>query len=246
MEKEIIKYLKFCKSKNLNNKTIRLYKAILYTYLNSKSLENMLNIIKSKKPGTQYIYKAVLINFLEFIHDKEKANRAKLFKNETQGTIYRKVLSKEYIEYRLKENTTDDEKTKFIKNLFLFIFQTGIRADEINHIVENNGHIIIKGKGSKFREIIYKKETWAKIKPLLFKYKWMLSYPNLLRYIKIIFNDKEVGVHTLRRSFATHMLIAGANPKTVQMQMGHTDINTTYKYLNLSYKKNAEEYNKYM
>ena len=34
--------------------------------------------------------------------------------------------------------------------------------------------------------------------------------------------------HSIRRSHATHMLLSGANPKTVMMQLGHSKVETTY------------------
>jgi integrase/recombinase XerD len=38
------------------------------------------------------------------------------------------------------------------------------------------------------------------------------------------------------------MLLKGANPKMVMLQMGHTSIETTFRYLNLSKEKNENIY----
>ena len=52
--------------------------------------------------------------------------------------------------------------------------------------------------------------------------------------------EKHVGCHTLRHSFATHLLEKGVNIRVVQELMGHADVKTTEIYTHVM-QKNLDE-----
>jgi integrase len=55
-------------------------------------------------------------------------------------------------------------------------------------------------------------------------------------------HKRNVSVHTLRHSYATHLLEAGVNIRTIQRYMGHAHLETTMIYLHLTQKGQEDAY----
>jgi site-specific recombinase XerD len=51
-----------------------------------------------------------------------------------------------------------------------------------------------------------------------------------------------VAIHTLRHSYATHLLEAGVNPRLIQRSLGHTQLETTMLSLHLTHKGHEDAY----
>jgi integrase/recombinase XerD len=141
------------------------------------------------------------------------------------------------------------------------LYATGIRVSELVHlplqgIFWDQGFIKVFGKGGKERLIpvgqtalsflkIYCDETRGTVrysslreevflsrlgKPLSRQSVWkLIKHYAMLGHIR-----DEISPHTFRHCFATHMLERGADLRSVQMMLGHTDISTTQIYTHLT------------
>jgi site-specific recombinase XerD len=142
------------------------------------------------------------------------------------------------------------------KSILLTIYSSGLRISEalnlkISDIDSGNMRIKVNsGKGSKDRYTILGQQNLSLLRTYykFFKpnnYLFIGSNPDIplqSRNIQKVFQVakdkagiiKPATVHTLRHSFATHLLEAGTDLRTIQLLLGHDNINTTCIYLHLS------------
>jgi site-specific recombinase XerD len=64
----------------------------------------------------------------------------------------------------------------------------------------------------------------------------------LRRVLKQLNLKKRVSIHTLRHSYATHLLEAGVNIRRIQQYLGHSSLKTTMIYLHLTTQGHVNAY----
>jgi len=181
-----------------------------------------------------------------------------------------RVLSVEQIDELL--NSIDTSKPVGIRDraLFELIYSSGLRISEASNLLLQNLHLSDKilwvtGKGEKERLVpfgdqaeFYIKEWLNNGRPQLVKNKnvpWLfVNYTGMQLSRKGIWKkfqgiEAKTGiqakVHTLRHSFATHLLSGGADLRTVQELLGHSDLSTTQIYTHIDNEQLREYHNKY-
>ncbi len=138
-----------------------------------------------------------------------------------------------------------------------FLYGTGLRVSELVRLPAGGvnlaaGYVRVLGKGSKERLVPFGDEARERVgqyltssRPLLMKgrvspYLFVTNRGTAmtrLRFWQIIQEvclrqgiRKSISPHSLRHSFATHLVENGADLRTVQMMLGHADIATTQIY----------------
>ncbi len=155
----------------------------------------------------------------------------------------------------------DAARTPYHRALLMTLYATGVRRAELTHLkvsdIDSQRMVIHiqGGKGRKDRDVMLSpklletlREHWRRLKrkpsawlfpgnrwhrgdrPIDTKVVWYACQQAAQR----AGIQKEVHPHTLRHCFATHLLEAGADLRTIQMLLGHRDLEETTIYLHLS------------
>ena len=158
------------------------------------------------------------------------------------------------------------------KAMLELMYGAGLRVSELvsltlNQIDLENGLVRIMGKGRKEREIpigeygVYYLKLYLEHRGMLIKnhrtedalflnnHGKQITRQGFFKILKQLLLDKglnpDVSPHTLRHSFATHLLSHGADLRSIQEMLGHSDISTTKIYTHVSDEKVEADYKKY-
>ena len=178
------------------------------------------------------------------------------------------VLSIDEINKMISSIDGDDPISLRNKAMMELLYGSGLRISELLSIKISDIHLkerylVIIGKGDKERMVPvgemaiqsirkYLESAYNDLVPkggnlLFYNYKKEpLSRQSVFKFVKKLALDngieKEISPHTLRHSFASHMLEGGMNLRVVQELLGHEDIQTTQIYTHINRQKLKEGY----
>ncbi len=181
-----------------------------------------------------------------------------------------KVLSIEQVDALLDCIDNSDDCGKRDDALFELIYSCGLRISEACDLKIANVHldehlILVHGKGDKERIVPFGERALKKMlvyleeaRPVLVKGRnvpeFFVNYrgdPISRKGVWKRFQELEkmsgvdAKVHTLRHSFATHLLAGGADLRSVQELLGHSDLSTTTIYTHVTDKQLENAHEKY-
>jgi len=143
------------------------------------------------------------------------------------------------------------------RTVIMMLYSTGMRLSEIavlkiTDIDSKNMRIkVVQGKGPKDRFTILSEQVLQELRAYYIIYKpkeylfnglksgkpfSMRSIQRLVQkaLIRLSLDNKNYSVHTIRHSFATHLVDHGTDLHTVKELLGHTSLKTTMRYMHLS------------
>lgn len=257
---DIYKYLECIKKDYLNIEKEDLINYLTYLDNNEYSIYSVVRKISSIRNFHFYLYKKYkLEDITEYLENPR---------------FYKKipdVLSIEEVDNLLDIplRSNYDYRNKAMIEL---IYATGLRVSELVNLEINNidleeGIVRCFGKGNKerivpigevalkylkiyldyYRDSLKKKKITNKV--FLNNHGTGMTRQGFFKILKIIAKDKgidkNITPHMLRHSFATHLLNNGADLRSIQMMLGHTNLSTTQIYTTVNNRVLKENYDLY-
>lgn len=187
-------------------------------------------------------------------------NPAELLESPKLGLHLPEVLTLEEIDAMIAAIPPESDTAARDRAMLETLYGCGLRVSElvnleVSKVFADEGYLIVAGKGNKQRMVPMSSTSIREI------YSWMeererlpiksterhilflnmrgtrLTRVRVFQIVKRIAEEagirKTVSPHTLRHSFATHLLEGGANLRAIQQMLGHESIATTQIYLHL-------------
>ncbi len=240
--------------------------------IEKKHIEGYLKSLSKKMSAKSVARKLTAIkSFHHFLYiEKEvKTDVSANFSTPKTAKTLPKVLSVDEVVKILEQVDKTDPLGLRNKALLELVYGSGLRVSEllsikIEDIHINQSYILVHGKGQKERIVPISDMAVVAIRKYMiegreqlikdFQSNYLfinnqgnaLSRQGFFKLLKKLAKDAgvetECSPHTLRHSFATHLLENGMDLRTLQTLLGHEDISTTQIYTHISQKRIKEVY----
>ena len=222
------------------------------------------NLSKNKYAKTTINRKIVSIStFFKWCKNNKNLNLKdiKRIKNMKTEKKLPTILTSNYINKLLDTIPTSSTKEVRDRSIIELLYSSGLRVSELSNIkindLKDNKSIKVLGKGKKIR-ILPMTDTAYNLIQL-----WITTHRNEYKnkysdnYIFLGVRGKKISEreiqrivnlrlgtfpHSIRHTFATHLLDGGADLRVVQEMLGHTDPSTTQIYTHVSKKQLKAKY----
>ena len=213
---------------------------------------------------------AAVRSFLKFLTREGflKANPAKLVTTPKAEKHLPKFLSVDDVFALIEKPDTISFIHTRDRAILELLYSSGLRVGEVaglnvEDINTREGLVKVKGKGRKERIVPVGSKAVDAIKSymvekILLKKKNKALFLNrtgsplsergirriVVKYARLVGVSGQIGPHTLRHTFASHLLQAGADLRVIQELLGHASLSTTQKYTHLDITHLMDVYDK--
>ncbi len=225
------------------------------------SILEFLGVLKEKSYASSSICRTLIAIkvFFRFLKREGEisVDLGRYFETPKIWQLIPEVLSVEEVETLLAQPEVNDCTGARDKAILELLYATGMRVSELCQLRVNDldeTFVKVKGKGKKERLIPVGKKAIEAVDHYLIQYRKAVAEENgplftSLRgrpidrvtvwgrvkvYARSAGIAKSISPHTLRHSFATHLLENGADLRLIQDMLGHEDIGTTDRYTHVT------------
>jgi integrase/recombinase XerD len=251
--RDLIRFFQFLEKKKLtplevSKDQITEYTSIIGRRLSSRSVARNISAVRS---------------FFRFLvsEGRIKSNPTRLVETPRVSMRLPGVLSQADVEHLLSQPDVSRPIGQRDMAMLEILYATGLRVSELVNLKTQDlnleaGYVRTLGKGSKERVIPMGEKAVAAVKEYLSSARIRLTKGTNSPYLFLTFRGrpmtrqgfwkiikkygrqalikKKLTPHSIRHSFASHLLDAGADLRSVQVMLGHADISTTQIYTHVT------------